>query len=247
VVMGDANDAVATATSLTSAVSTGPTFTLGNTGGVAPLNLAPVASPQTGAGFNGGDLVNFEGNLYYGDGDFGIGFVYTEYTASQLVPIPPTRVLDTRSVAGRAHILNPGGNLDGGGKLLANHTIVVALDSLEVAAVAAFCNLTAVTPAAAGYLTLFPGGARPATSSVNFAAGSFATANFAVTGTSDTDTVSIYAYATSHVVLDITAFAVGTPFQINFAVLAGTRADETGRRLAARAKAGRLPSWFKPL
>ena len=245
VLMSQTNDAVTTSTTLTSS-SASATFICSNTGNAAPFNLTTVPTPETGDAFHNGDLVNFDGNLYYTDGDFGVGFVYTEYTANQLVPIAPQRVLDTRTVAGRAHILNPSGNLDAGGRLLANHSIEVTLASLEVAATAAFCNLTAVSPVSAGFLTLWPGGTRPSTSSVNYAKGAFATANFAVTGTSATDTVFIYAYATTHVLLDITAFAVGTAGQINVP-LASPAGDRSGARLAARAKAGTLPSWFRRL
>jgi hypothetical protein len=245
VLMSHDNDAENTSTTVTSS-SLFATFTCSNIGGAAPFNLTTVPTPATGDAFHNGDLANFDGNLYYTNGDFGVGFVYTEYTANQVVPIGPQRVLDTRTVAGRAHILNPSGNLDAGGRLLANHIIEVTLGTLEVAATAAFCNLTAVSPAAAGYLTLWPGGALPTTSTVNYAKGSFATANFAVTGTSATDTVFIYSYATTHVLLDITAFAVGTAGQINVP-LAGVAANGSGQRLAARARAGTLPSWFKRL
>lgn len=245
VLAGRANDAGVDPTSLTSSDATGPTFRVANTGGAAPLNLTAVATPLTVAAFNNGDLVNFDGNLFYTDA-FGVGFVYTEATANQIVPITPQRVLDTRTVAGRANIVNSAGNLDGAGRLLANHSIAVSLAGLEIAATAAFCNIAAVSPVSAGFLTLWPGGARPGTSSVNFAAGAVI-GNFAVTGTSLTDSVSIYSFATTHLLLDVTAFAVGSPGQIAPTALASPARNATGQRLAARAKAGRLPAWFKPL
>jgi hypothetical protein len=251
VVQGQANDAGATSTSLTSSATTGATFAVTNTGNHAPLGLAQ-QSFNSYAAVAGGELANLDG-LLYSTLDFGgttgplPGFVYTEFTANQVVTIVPHRILDTRNSAGRAAILNKAGNLDSSGRLLAGHTIKINLRSLEVAAASALCNLTAVKPLAGGYMTLFPGGTRPSTSSINFTKGAII-ANFAVTGTtttSTTDTVSIYSAATSHVLLDITAFNVGSPAQINPAILPPSAASATSRQLAMLAKAGRLPDWYK--
>jgi hypothetical protein len=170
--------------------------------------------------------------------------LYTEFTANQVVTILPQRILDTRTSTGRTNILNKTGNLDSSGRLLAGHTINIDLTSLETAAASAFCNLTAVQPLSGGYMTLFPGGTRPSTSSLNFTVGAVV-ANFAVTGTSSTDTVSIFSLATSHVVLDITAFNVGSPAQIKSAFLPPSASSTTSQQLAARAKAGTLPDWYR--
>jgi hypothetical protein len=169
--------------------------------------------------------------------------VYTEFTASQVLSIVPQRILDTRTSTGRSHIKNRSGNLDSAGRLLAGHTIAIDLSSLEVDAESAFCNLTAVSPLKGGYMTLFAGGTRPRTSSINFAAHAVI-ANFAITGTSTTDTVSIYSSATSHVLLDITAFNVGSPDQISSDILPKST-SRARQRLAARAEAGTLPSWYR--
>jgi len=242
------NDSGTTPTSLTSGATTGATLTVANTGAHAPVKLAqqPFASFVSVAG---GELANLDGVLY-STLDFGgttgslPGLVYTEFTAHEVVTIVPQRILDTRTSAGQAHILNKSGNLDSAGRLLGGHTINIDLSSLEVAAASAFCNLTVVSPLGAGYMTLFPGGTRPATSSINFTAGAII-ANFAVTGTSSTDTVSIYSNATSHVLLDITAFNVGSPGQINPAILpTSALSATTSQQLAARAKAGTLPNWY---
>jgi len=246
-VLGQANDSGTAPTSLTGGATTGPTFTVANTGAHAPLELAQ-QSFGSFVSVAGGELANLDG-LLYSTLDFGgtigpfPGFVYTEFTANQVVTIVPRRILDTRTSAGRVHILNKTGNLDSTGRLLGGHTIRIDLSSLEVAAASAFCNLTAVHPLTAGYMTLFPGGTRPPTSSINFTTGAVI-ANFAVTGTSSTDTVSIFSSATSHVLLDITAFTVGTPAQINPAILPPSASGATSRQLAARAKAGTLPDWY---
>jgi hypothetical protein len=246
-VLGQANDSGTAPTSLTSGATTAATFTVANTGAHAPVGLASQSFASFAAA-GGGELANLDG-LLYSTVDFGgtigplPGFVYTEFTANQVVTIVPQRILDTRTSAGRVNILNAAGNLDSSGRLLAGHTINIDLSSLEVAAASALCNLTAVSPVATGFMTLFPGGTRPATSSINFTAGAII-ANFAVTGTSSTDTVSIFSAVTSHVLLDITAFNVGSPAQINPAILPPSASNATSRQLAARAKAGTLPDWY---
>jgi hypothetical protein len=248
-VLGTANDSGTAPTSLTSANAAGPTLAVANTGGLAPLHLVEQPFPASAPALTSGDLANYGGFLYYATGSPGgplIGFVYSDITANQLVTIKPQRILDSRTAAGRAHITNAAGNLDPAGRLLGGHTIVISLSSLEVAAAAVYCNLTAVSPLTGGFMTLYPGGTRPATSSINFAANAII-ANFAVTGTTSTataDTVSIFSLATTHVLLDITGFAVGDPNQVNPAILASPAISATRQRLAARAAAGTLPEWY---
>jgi hypothetical protein len=246
-VLGTTNDSGTAPTSLTSADAAGPTLAVANTAGLAPLHLVEQPLPGSAPALTSGDLNNYAGDLYYTAGGTGgpfIGFVYTEFTANQLVTITPQRILDTRTAAGRAQITNAAGNLDSAGRLLALHTIVISLASLEVAAEAAFCNLTAVLPLGPGNMRLWPGGARPATSSINFTANAVI-ANFAVTGTSAKDTVSIFSTATTHVLLDVTAFAVGNRGQVKSTILASAGLSTTSQRLAARAKAGTLPEWYR--
>jgi hypothetical protein len=243
VVLGSVNTAGATATSVTSSAAA-PTFAVANTGTFAPLRVTEQAFPATLPALASGDVANYDGDLYYMAGGAGgpyFGFVYTEWTASQVVSIIPTRVLDTRGASGRTKILNPSGNLDGAGRLLAGHAIEIDLSDLQFGAAAAFCNITAVSPLAGGFMTLWAGGTRPATSSVNFPANSVV-ANFAVTGVSGDDSVSIFANKTTHVLLDITAFSVGTANQLNPDVLPVAAASQS-QRLAARARSGKLPSW----
>jgi hypothetical protein len=246
VLQGQSNDAATAQTTLTSSATTS-TLAVVNTGAHAPVKLVQ----QSFASFvsvAGGELANLDGVLY-STLDFGgttgslPGLVYTEFTANQVVTIVPQRILDTRTSAGRVHILNQSGNLDSAGRLLGGHTINIDLKGLEVAAASAFCNLTVVSPLSGGYMTLFPGGTRPATSSINFTTGAVI-ANFAVTGTNNTDTVSIFSSATSHVLLDISAFNVGNPGQIKPAILPTSASSATNRQLAARAKAGTLPDWY---
>lgn len=246
VTMGAANDAGTTSTSLTSADSTGSTLELANTTTLAPLRLVEQAIPTTQPpALTSGDLANYGGDLYYATGDPSgplVGFVYSEFTANQLVPITPQRVLDTRYSGGRANIVNGAGNLDSAGRLLAGHSVDIDLSNLEFAATAAYCNITIVGPLSGGWLTLWPGGTRPSVSSINFTAKAVI-ANFAVTGTSATDTVTIFASTTTHVLLDVTAFAVGSPNQINPTVIPGAVTMASQRR-ATRARTHHVPSWY---
>jgi hypothetical protein len=242
--LGESNDSIDTGTALTSAATSGPTFTIENTAaGVAPLRLEQKTTPDTGNGLASGDLANFDGYLYYTQGASALtSFVYTGYTANQMVAINPQRILDSRTQTGRDNVTNPSGNFDSKGRLLAGHTIEVTLAGLEMGAAAAYCNLTVVAPLDTGWMTLWAGDAQPATSSINFITGAVI-ANFAVTGTSASDTVSIYTTATTHVLLDITAFAIASPGQVNPTILAIAGASMTSKRLAARARAGMLPTW----
>jgi hypothetical protein len=241
------NSSSAAATSLTSASTTAATFAVANTQGLAPLKVVEQSFPAAAPALASGDLANYDGDLYYTAGGAGgpfFGVVYTEWTASQVIPIIPQRVLDTRGVSGRVNIVNPGGNLDSAGRLLAGHQIQIDLSELEVAAAAAYCNLTAVGPLAGGFMTLWPGGTRPATSSINFAANAVI-ANFAVTGVSAVDTVSIFSSVTTHVLLDISAFSVGDSSQVYQDVLPAPAQTSPNRRLAARAESGTLPHWYQ--
>ncbi len=250
VVMGAANDAQTSGTGLTGASMNVPTLLLANTAnaGVAPLKLVEdtVPSDFRSAPLTSGDLGNFGGDLYYTAGGTGgpfVGFVYTDWVASQLIPIKPQRVLDTRTTLGRANIISPAGKLDSSGRLIGGKTIEINLSSLVFASMGVYCNITAVTPLGGSFMSLWPSGPRPATSSVNFPAKSIV-ANFAVTGTSATDTVLIFSGATSHVLLDITAFAVGGPGQINPVFLPSVRTNASNQPLGVRA--GRTPpAWYK--
>ena len=244
--LGQSNDGGTSPTALTSAASTAATLDVGNSADHAPLSL----TAQPGVSFKplrAGELANLDGDLYY-TVDLGgttgptPGFAYTEYTASQVVTISPQRILDTRTTAGRAHIVNATGSLDASGRLVGGHTIDIDLSAFVLAPESAFCNLAAVAPVSAGYLTLWPGGTRPATSAIDFAAGT-TIANFAVTGVTSTDTLSIFANTTSHVLLDVVAFGVGSRVQINPAVLP-LPAHAARKRLAARVQAGSLPDWY---
>jgi hypothetical protein len=214
VIQGADNNALSTRTTLTSSNATG-TLSLSNTGGGAPINIAHQDTVDT---VRGGDFYNVVGNLFFGhDLDFP-GFVYTDLVANQLVPINPARVLDTRTSAGRARIINPSGNIDSQGRLIGGRSIQIDLADFVFFGIAMYGNLTVTAPVAAGFATLYPIDPRPATSTVNYVTNQ-TVANFAVCGIGFTETildlVSIFSSRTTHVILDATAFSVGHPAQVS--------------------------------
>jgi len=131
------------------------------------------------------------------------------------VPIPPVRLLDTRSKAGRASILRSSSRatLDSQGRITPNSWIDVSLGSAEGEALlsAAFVNLTAVAPTAGGYLTVYAPGARPGVSSLNLNRGvTLSNAAFVALGTvyQDDYVVRIFSTTTAHVLLDLSGVVV---------------------------------------
>ena len=100
------------------------------------------------------------------------------------VPVIPTRVLDTRTYTGTGTEgpLAAGGSAD----------FPVTAEGVPPDASSVMLNLTAVSPTASGYLTLFPSGqTRPGTSNLNFPAG-HTVANLALTGASTDGKVNVY-------------------------------------------------------
>jgi hypothetical protein len=208
VLAGANNDGGASSTGLT-ANTWRPTLVLDNAGTGVPLRLAAHAVPEF---VDSGDLMNIDGDLRFAHADYFVGSVYTSLSASQLIPVVPFRAVDTRTVAGRATIVNPAGNLDSAGRLIGGHTIQIDLGDEVFQATAVLANLTVTQAVDSGYLTLWPGGARPGTSTLNYPAGQ-TVANFTVSGL-NSDTVRLYAQRTTHVVLDVVAFAAGSPADV---------------------------------
>jgi hypothetical protein len=210
VLAGEDNDAGTRVTTLLSDTWL-PTLILANIGTGAEFRLAEREVPKF---VESGDLVNVRGDLRFSHGDLTkLGSVYTSYSASQLVPVRPFRLVDTRTEAGRAHIVNRTGNLDSIGRLKGGPTIEIDLGDSVFQGTAIFANLTATQSSLSGYLTLWPDGSRPNTSSLNYSAGHSA-ANFCVSGLYR-DSILLYASTTTHVVLDVVAFAAGRPSDVH--------------------------------
>jgi hypothetical protein len=221
----------ATPTELDADNNTTPAFILKNTGvdttttpnGAGPaLRLTPSAETVPTASTVGGDLTTTLGGALWFTHNFSTTAtpdivaapVHTEATANVYAALEaPSRVLDTRTAAGRANIVNASGNLDSAGRLLAGHTIAINLDGLVFLAEAMFANLTVTGTVGNGYLTVWSGAtARPTASSINFGAG-VTLSNFVSSGVSEFSTtilnvVGIYASQTTHVILDVAGFTM---------------------------------------
>ncbi len=117
-------------------------------------------------------------------------------TGSGVTAVPPARVLDTRS----GSPLGPGGT----------RTLKVAgttSPSVPANAVAVTLNITATGPTASSYLTVYPAGASPPTSStLNVVAGrTVANATIATVGAAGSVTIA-NAKGTVHVIVDLTGY-----------------------------------------
>jgi hypothetical protein len=118
----------------------------------------------------------------------GIGSLFTGRT--------PTRVLDTRKAIGN----HPS-------KLGSGATLTLTIPTLPSGVTAVALNVTATSPTAGGYLTVYPGNqGRPFTSSLNFVAGQ-TIANLVLVRVGPDNTVRFYNNSgTVNVIADLTGF-----------------------------------------
>lgn len=211
--IGEENDGE-TATALTIAAGAEPALSLNNDDGPS-LRLQPLASDWPGqlapgemAGTDLGPIVGV---------DTPEGAVTTYLvTGVDLVDVPspfvsgPTRLLDLRTVAGREAIRrrSSANALTADGKLRAGAWIDVAtvLTGSDYTLEAIFANLTVVGGVRPGYASLYPPGAWPGTSTVNFVKDQIV-ANGTFVGTSVVlgfHCVRIYTTSDAHFLLDVT-------------------------------------------
>lgn len=171
--------------------------------------------------------------------------VMTDGWATQVVPIDPIRVLDTRDPKLSGDLINA--KRDSTGRLIAGTTgTLLDISSRVNGATAAQMNVTVVGAAAAGFVTIFSGaGTRPNASTVNYAA-SAALSNFAQTVVATTtdpnihDVFGIFTSQTTHLIIDLVGFILQTPTQItNNATKKAMTAGEQARVHAIAHRAGR--------
>jgi sugar lactone lactonase YvrE len=114
-------------------------------------------------------------------------------------PVPPARILDTRTGTGTGGVMKAVGPAS---TITLDVTGVGGVPEAGVSAVA--LNVTVTEPSGGGYLTVFPSGTpRPTTSTINFLPGQ-TVANMAVAKVGNDGKVDIYnATGTSHVVVDV--------------------------------------------
>ena len=122
------------------------------------------------------------------------------------VPVTPFRITDTRPSSGQPNA---------GKTLTATATLnvqVTGLGTVPAGASAAVLNVTAVSPTASGFLTVFPRGiTMPTVSNLNFTPGA-TVANLVTVPLSATGMVAIYNHAGStNVVVDVDGYYTSTP------------------------------------
>ena len=108
------------------------------------------------------------------------------------VPVPPTRMLDTRNAIGGWSPIHG-----------AEQTLDVRVTPDDAKAVTG--TLTMVSPLTAGYLVGHGCGPTPPTSSVNAGAGR-ALANSLTTGVSDSGRLCVYSHPATHSLFDVTGW-----------------------------------------
>ncbi len=177
--------------------------------------------------------------------DDGAGNAVTDYLAtgfdldqvSSYQPVPPRRLLDTRTAAGRQGILQTSPSaFDSAYRLKAGAWIDLPLGSTnDVEPVeAAFVNIAAIAPVTSGWLAAYPSGPRPAVSSVNFTAKqNVANGLFVATGlVGTTYAIRLYTAAVTHITVDLAGLSVLGPRGVPSAQPAV--ASRTARRSPAR-------------
>jgi hypothetical protein len=259
VVQGQSNDAGAATTSVTSSSGTG-TLQVANSGTGAPLRVAVKAGIAPASTSIAGDIYSTDFNQdgfafpafthVTGTGDTdpaAFGFLFTDVWAFQPIPVIPQRALDTRTADGRRNIVNAAGNLDATGRLLGGHTITLSLNDFTIGFGGVYANITVTGTAGQGFVSVYPADPRPTPSSINFVAGqtlsnfSFTAMNFDV-DTLD-NTVRIFALVTTHVLFDVTAFAVGSTGQVAGTILPAGMSSAAAR--ATKIDPAKAPAWYR--
>ena len=219
--LGEDNEASATTriTLTGSGAATNATLALENADGPT-LYLQPSASWESPPVLEMGQIANTILGPVIGVDSFDAGLV-TSYLATGVdlddlptpYPLPkPVRLLDTRSSAGRARVLRTSPDaLDASGRLKPHQwvDVEIAIDEGPMDVPAAHVNVTAIG-VTAGYLTVYPSGPFPVTSTLNYQPGQ-AIANGAFVATRivlGKYAVRIYSSALTHVVLDLTGVTI---------------------------------------
>ena len=163
----------------------------------ASLNVSP---GQTRGNFVAVKVVNGSVNIYNAAGTTHVVVDLLGYwspaSGGRMVPITPTRVMDTRF--GLNSLLAP--ILSGQNSLLR----LAGAATVPVGAAAAVLNVTATVPTSTSYLTLYPvGAARPLASNLNFSVGE-TVPNLVIVPLSASGEISIFnAFGSVDVVVDI--------------------------------------------
>jgi len=188
-------------------------------GSVAPATLVSAGSGSAAVSETV-DLTGLKPNTIYdyrifatNSGGTAVGLNET-FTTSSLpegtyVPVAPIRVTDTRIGSGLA---NAGKPLGAGGTLNVTVAGAAASDGVPADAIAIVANVTAVSPTAASFFTVYPSGvAQPTVSNLNFAAGE-TTANLVTVPVGANGDITIFNQTgTANAVVDVYGYYTSTP------------------------------------
>ncbi|SCE97510.1 hypothetical protein GA0074696_1992 [Micromonospora purpureochromogenes] len=167
-----------------------------------------------------GSLTAYANGLNVSNGNGG----YTSFTtanATMLVPIPPTRVLDTRTAAGRARLLEGAGQIDSQGRAVAGAWLLVHLAGIVEYGDGLIGNVTVAKTEKGGFATVYGRGDAPGASTINWWGAGQLLSNGVITqvsawSTADgeyyPDTVAIWVQkSATAVILDVTGLLVFHP------------------------------------
>ncbi|WP_165945874.1 hypothetical protein, partial [Micromonospora sp. KC606] len=159
----------------------------------------------------------------------------------------PTRVLDTRTPAGRARLLAGAGAIDSRGRAVADAWLLVHLDGIVRYGDGMFGNITVANTEKGGFATVYGGGSAPTASTINWWTAGQLLSNGVITqlgwhSERYPDVVAVWVQrSASAVILDVTGLLVYHPESAvinNPKRLAGS-AEGDVRADALRARAAR--------
>ncbi|MFG2104796.1 hypothetical protein ACGFJ5_29815 [Micromonospora echinaurantiaca] len=225
VVLGALNNAQSSETVLVGGSSANPTLALRGAPGQAPLRFSPEPDNLLPTEMPTGSLaVTTEGNLVIGGRSNTKAYVNTSRWANRTVAIPPTRILDTRSVPTSTtydkYIVGGRANVDSSGRLKAKTAIQLTISGLPDVtpgqAQAAYVNITVAGTVAAGFLTAYSAQLpRPGTSSLNWWGPNQILSNLVEvqvgTYSNRPYTFTIYTDSTTSVIVDVSGLILANP------------------------------------
>jgi hypothetical protein len=196
----------------------------------AALSLQPLTTDPGSGAIQPPSAAAPVGSLYADDwGDFyGVGqpsgtgqkFItplYSPNWATMVIPTSPFRFLDSRFAQGRIFVEPGSASFDGAGRVLPRRTndpdLVLDLSSIFAGGFGAVqATLTAVIPAVAGFGSLWPSGAWPGTSSINFHPALPAIATFTQTVIGTDRKIRLKTEHPAAFIVDIVGFVLTDPF-----------------------------------
>ncbi|MEV4725859.1 hypothetical protein [Micromonospora humida] len=172
---------------------------------------------------------------------------FSTSNATMLVPVAPTRLLDTRSAAGRARLLEGVGRIDARGRVLAGTLLIVHLRDIVEYGDGMLGNITVADTTQGGFATVWGTGSLPTASTINWWTAGQLLSNGVITqlggyetvgGDYYPDVVGIYLQkSAAAVILDATGLLVRHPDSavVDTPTSTRTAAGSAGRRARARA------------